>query len=121
TCKPARSAQAGAGASSEPCGSAASACPQRATVARSAGTEASATGAGSQTEIARYASTDGRATAAGTPNRINMPTIPPVTDPGIGSVLATCPTKYASATTGSSEGEPNARSIAHSTAASKVQ
>ena len=71
--------------------------------------------------MARYASTDGRATAAGTPKRINMPAIPPVTDPGIGSVLATCPTKYASATTGSSEGEPNARNIAHSTAASKVQ
>src|SRR5207248_9148659 len=94
--------------------------PHRTAVAGSAGTEATATGAGGHTEMARYASTDGSATAAGTPNRIKMPAIPPVTDPGIGSVLATCPTKYASATTGSSEGEPNARNNAHSTAASKA-
>ncbi len=78
-------------------------------------------GDGSQTATVRYASTAAIATAAGTPNAISTPAIPPLTEPGSGSVLATWPTKYASTTTGSEGAAPNACSVAHSTAASNAQ
>ena len=73
------------------------------------------------TDTVRYASTAGRASAAGTPNAISTPAIPPLTVPGSGSVLATCPRKYARVTTASAGGEPKAWSIAHRTAASNPQ
>ena len=60
--------------------------PHRAMVERSAGTDAIAIGAGSQIATALYASTAGGATSAGTPNAISTPVIPPLTDPGTGSV-----------------------------------
>jgi hypothetical protein len=50
---------------------------------------AMAPGEGSQTAMVRYARTDGKASPAGTPNAISTPAIPPLTEPGIGRVLAT--------------------------------
>jgi len=88
---------------------------------RKRGSAATASGTGSHTAIVRYARTAGSATAAGTPNAISTPAIPPLTEPGSGSVFATCPTKYASTTTATDGASPNAWSIDHSTAASNAQ
>ena len=42
-----------------------------------------------------------------------MPTIPPLTAPGIGIVFPTCPAKYANASTASDGGSPSALKVAH--------